>query len=197
MTQPLSCIYAIPDHLHALANMLGDGLVPSNAKSGYLARMLARRVLRMRDDLGVEISLSDLMSHHLEHNFDASNMTQSSDGILTILKLEEQRYDEMLRKGQEVIKTKLKKVDRTAERIPDEILFELNDSHGLSPDISVTIARSWVGLALTYVLDSLLNLRTPRKIAKANAKITDDKAIISEKIPSINNIAILRRRDEA
>ena len=68
----------------------------------------------MRDDLGVEI-LSDLMSHHLEHNFDASNMTQSSDGILTILKLEEQRYDEMLRKGQEVIKTKLKKVDRTAK----------------------------------------------------------------------------------
>ena len=89
----------------------------------------------------VEISLSDLMSHHLEHNFDASNMTQSSDGILTILRLEEQRYDEMLRKGQEVIKTKLKKVDRTAERIPDDILFELNDSHGLSPDISVTIAR--------------------------------------------------------
>ena len=27
VTQPLSCIYAIPDHLHALANMLGDGLV--------------------------------------------------------------------------------------------------------------------------------------------------------------------------
>ena len=52
ITEPLSKIYAIPDHMHALANMLGDGLVPSNAKAGYLARMIARRVLRMRDDLG-------------------------------------------------------------------------------------------------------------------------------------------------
>ena len=48
ITEPLSKIYAIPDHMHALANMLGDGLVPSNAKAGYLARMIARRVLRMR-----------------------------------------------------------------------------------------------------------------------------------------------------
>ena len=27
ITEPLSKIYAIPDHMHALANMLGDGLV--------------------------------------------------------------------------------------------------------------------------------------------------------------------------
>ena len=47
ITEPLSKIYAIPDHMHALANMLGDGLVPSNAKAGYLARMIARRVLRL------------------------------------------------------------------------------------------------------------------------------------------------------
>ena len=51
VTEPLAKIYAIPDHLHALCNMLGDGLVPSNAKAGYLARMLARRTLRLRDEL--------------------------------------------------------------------------------------------------------------------------------------------------
>ena len=45
VTQPLSCIYAIPDHLHALANMLGDGLVPSNAKSGYLASKASASVV--------------------------------------------------------------------------------------------------------------------------------------------------------
>ena len=183
VTEPLSCIYAIPDHLHALANMLGDGLVPSNAKSGYLARMLARRILRMRDDLAVEISLSDLMSHYLEHNFDVSNMTQSYDGILKILRLEEQRYDEMLRKGQEVIKTKLKKIDKASERIPDEILFELNDSHGLSPDISVTIARElgWSAVELRVGFSAELAERHA-KIAKANAKVSDEKSLISQQI---------------
>ena len=54
VTEPLSSIYAIPDHMHALCNMLGDGLVPSNSKAGYLARMLARRVCRMKDDIGFE-----------------------------------------------------------------------------------------------------------------------------------------------
>ena len=53
----LSKIYAIPDHLHALCNMLGDGLVPSNAKEGYLARMMSRRVMRMRDELGINKTL--------------------------------------------------------------------------------------------------------------------------------------------
>ncbi|GIQ98114.1 MAG: hypothetical protein CM15mP3_11480 [Candidatus Poseidoniales archaeon] len=48
--------------------MLGDGLVPSNAKAGYLARMLARRTLRMRDELGIEVTLADLALHHIEVN---------------------------------------------------------------------------------------------------------------------------------
>ena len=32
VTEPLSRIYAIPDHLHALTHMLGDGLVPPTQK---------------------------------------------------------------------------------------------------------------------------------------------------------------------
>ena len=104
ITEPLSK-FTLPDHLHALANMLGDGLVPSNAKAGYLARMIARRVLRMRDDLGLEVSLADLALHHLEVNYSVSRMKQTQDGLVTILKGEEERYDEMLRKGTHVVKT--------------------------------------------------------------------------------------------
>ena len=46
--------------------MLGDGLVPSNAKSGYLVRMMARRVCRMKGDLGIDVSLSELAAHHID-----------------------------------------------------------------------------------------------------------------------------------
>ena len=52
----------------------------------------------MRDDLGLEVSLADLALHHLEVNYSVSRMKQTQDGLVTILKGEEERYDEMLRK---------------------------------------------------------------------------------------------------
>ena len=85
LTEPLARIYAIPDHLHALAHMLGDGLVPSNAKDGYLARMLARRVLRMANELELGVTLADLMGHHLDHHLPNRSMKQTREGMLHIL----------------------------------------------------------------------------------------------------------------
>ena len=118
ITDPLSRIYAIPDHLHALCNMLGDGLVPSNAKAGYLARMLARRTLRMRDELGIDVSLADLALHHIEVNLGNKVMKQTHDGIATILNLEEAKYVEMLRNGEHVIKTMQSGVDKSTDTNP-------------------------------------------------------------------------------
>jgi len=141
ITRPLASIYAIPDHMHALCHMLGDGLVPSNSNAGYLARMLARRVLRMRDDLGIATSLAELGEHHLEVNRTGEEMTQTREGLLSILALEEERYHEMLRKGENVVRNMLRDVDSSSAELDDEILFTLNDSHGISPDLVIRIAR--------------------------------------------------------
>ena len=122
-----------PTILHALCNMLGDGLVPSNAKAGYLARMLARKTLRMRDDLGLKVSLAELSHPPSSNQFGGGKMKQTSDGLIENINLEEERYVEMLRKGQNVIHTQLAKGSQDANEIPDEVLFNLNDSHGLTP----------------------------------------------------------------
>ena len=47
----------------------------------------------------------------------------------------------MLRKGEQVVKTQLKDLAPDASQIPDEILFNLNDSHGLAPDVAVSFAQ--------------------------------------------------------
>ncbi|MDP7328846.1 MAG: alanine--tRNA ligase [Candidatus Thalassarchaeaceae archaeon] len=141
VTEPLSSIYAIPDHMHALCNMLGDALVPSNAKAGYLARMLARRVCRMKDDLGLSMSLSELGAHHMDVNLDISGFSQSRDGILIILELEEARYHEMLRKGEAAVNTALAKLPKEASDAPDEILFRLAEERGLQPEMVAGIAN--------------------------------------------------------
>lgn len=185
ITEPLSRIYAIPDHMHALSNMLGDGLVPSNAKAGYLARMIARRVLRMRDDLGLEVSLADLAIHHLEMNYSADRMKQTQDGLVTILKGEEERYDEMLRKGNQVVKTAIKDISKSATELPDGILFTINDSHGIAPDLVINIANDlgWNSLVLRTGFSAEMAERHA-EMAKNAAKSVATKPLIEE-IPDL------------
>jgi alanyl-tRNA synthetase len=150
LTEPLSSIYAIPDHMHAICNMLGDGLVPSNSKAGYLVRMLARRVCRMKDELGLEVSLSELGSHHMELHLDFTNFTQSHEGVMHILGLEEMRYYEMLRKGESAVKTALRDLPKDSPEIPDETLFRLSEERGLNPEMVISIANlsGWTDLGI-------------------------------------------------
>ena len=185
ITEPLSKIYAIPDHMHALANMLGDGLVPSNAKAGYLARMIARRVLRMRDDLGLDVSLSDLALQHLEVNYSTDRMKQTQEGLVTILKGEEERYDEMLRKGMQVVKTAIKDIAKDSNELPDEILFTINDSHGIAPDLVMNIANDlgWKNLVLRTGFNAEMAERHAA-MAKAAAKAITAKPLV-EKVPEL------------
>ena len=181
VTEPLSRIYAIPDHLHALSHMLGDGLVPSNAKAGYLARMLARRILRMRDELGIDVSLSELIQHHLDVNMDGHDMKQTKDGLLTIMSLEEERYREVLRKGSNLINQSLKSIETDAEQLPDELLFQLNDSHGLPPDMVISMAQKsgWNQLRLRTGFSAEMAERHA-KMAKAAASTVQQSAYVDE-----------------
>ena len=61
--------------------------------------------------------------------------------LLTIMSLEEERYREVLRKGSNLINQSLKSIETDAEQLPDELLFQLNDSHGLPPDMVISMAR--------------------------------------------------------
>ena len=183
VTEPLAKIYAIPDHLHALCNMLGDGLVPSNAKAGYLARMLARRTLRLRDELKLNVSLAELALHHIEVNLGGASMKQTHDGLLGILELEEARYGEMLRKGGNVINTQLKDLPKDAERIPDEILFNMNDSHGLAPDMAISLAKhaGWSSVSVRTGFAAEMAERHAL-LAKQAAQSVEVKVLIAEEL---------------
>ena len=175
ITEPLSAIYAIPDHMHALCNMLGDGLIPSNAKAGYLARMLARRVCRMKSDLNLDVTLSELGKHHIENHMDIENFIQNEQGILLLLELEESRYYEMLRKGQSAVKTALQNIPKSATEVPDSILFRLSEERGLNPDMVIAISYDlgWENLSVRVGFSA--------DMADRNAKLTKDAAKVRNK----------------
>jgi len=175
LTEPLSAIYAIPDHMHALCNMLGDGLVPSNTKSGYLARMLARRVCRMKSDLNLDVTLLELGKHHMETNLHMSKFIQTEEGILTLLELEESRYYEMLRKGESAVKTAFQDISKDSLEVPDSILFRLSEERGINPDMAISISHKlgWKDLSVRVGFSA--------DMADRNAKLTKDAAKIKVK----------------
>ena len=134
---PLEKIYALADHTRAILFMLGDALIPSNAGSGYLARLMIRRSLRMADELELGMTIFDLVSLHRrllkEFEFDVPLET-----IQEILELEERRYRETISKG-------ISLVERTIEKkrkIDKNDLIEFYDSHGIPPEMAEEIARS-------------------------------------------------------
>jgi len=184
LTEPLSAIYAIPDHMHALCNMLGDGLIPSNTKAGYLARMLARRVCRMKSDLNLNLTLAELGKHHIETHLDLENFTQNEDGILLLLELEESRYYEMLRKGQSAVNTALQNLPKNATEVPDSILFRLSEERGINPDMVMAISNDlgWENLSVRVGFSADMADRNAR-MTKEAAKIRDKNNFLKEVFP--------------
>lgn len=132
--EPLEKVYALSDHARCLAFMLGDGIVPSNVKAGYLARMVIRKCLRMMEDLKLNVTLFDVVDRQLDaFQADFPELKSHRDYIHTILALETARYQETLDKGRRLVEREAKAFQGKA--FPIEKLVELYDSQGLSPEI--------------------------------------------------------------
>jgi len=131
-------IYSLADHSKCLAFMLGDGIVPSNVKSGYLARLIIRRSLRFIEKLGLNKSLKEIVSLQLdllEKEF--PSLKKRKKQVEEILDIETKRYSETLSKGEGLIKRILKEKNT----IDKEELILLYDTHGMPPDIVKNIAK--------------------------------------------------------
>ena len=104
----------------------------------------------MKADLGLDVSLAELAAHHIDTHLDYSGFVQSREGTLAILTLEEQRYHEMLRKGEAAVRTALRDLPQGAKEAPDETLFRLAEERGLNPDMVASIANraGWTQLGV-------------------------------------------------
>jgi alanyl-tRNA synthetase len=132
-------IYSLADHTKCLSFMLGDGIVPSNVKSGYLARLIIRRSLRFIEKIGLNSSLRklvDMQVDYLENEFPSLKLRKEQ--ICEILDIEEKRYSETIYKGENLIKRILKE----KKNIDKNELINLYDTHGMQPDIVKNIAKN-------------------------------------------------------
>ena len=134
---PIENLYAICDHTKALAFMLKDGIIASNVKEGYFARLLVRRTLRMIDSLKLKISISDIVEMHL-NNLKKSfpEFREGKDDILRLISVEEEKYRKTVRKGRSIVKRLEERIMKDGkDMIGLDSLIQLYDSQGLTPDM--------------------------------------------------------------
>jgi alanyl-tRNA synthetase len=136
LLEPLEEIYAIADHCRTLAYMFGDGIVPSNVSTGYLARMVLRRTKRLVDSVGVDAPLDELVDMQAERLG-----YRNRDTIRDIVRTEERKYRETLDRGSRRVEQLAAEYADRDEPIPTAELVELYDSHGIQPDMVEEIAR--------------------------------------------------------
>src|SRR5438309_2223702 len=133
---PLEALYTICDHARALIFLLGDGVVPSNAREGYFARLLVRRGLRALKDLNITYTLADTVSFMVDQmREDYPEFWFNKGDILKLLKVEEARYRETLEKGRATVGKIAEDLKAAGKGFDVDTLIQLYDSHGLNPDV--------------------------------------------------------------
>ena len=140
--EPMEAIYIIADHTRCLAFMLADGIIPSNVKEGYLARLVLRRTIRFMKELNMKESLAEVMGIQLEFLTKFyPEIKDSEDHIMNIISLEEERYQSTIKKGTSIVKRSIKRLKKEGKtEMPLDMLMDLYDAHGIPPETVVEIA---------------------------------------------------------
>jgi len=131
-------LYSLADHSKCLAFMLGDGIVPSNVKAGYLARLIIRRSLRFIKKLQFDATLRDLVEIQLDNlNNDFPSLLNGKKQIFEILDIETKKYSDTILKGGLLVK----KIIKNKEKLDNKKLITLYDTHGMPPDLVKKISK--------------------------------------------------------
>ena len=140
--EPMEAIYIIADHTRCLAFMIADGIIPSNVKEGYLARLVLRRTIRFMKELDMKESLADVMAIQLDFlSKFYPEIRDSEEHIMNIITLEEERYAATVKKGKSIVKRSIKRLKKEGKsEMPLEMLIDLYDAHGIPPETVVEMA---------------------------------------------------------
>ncbi len=145
MEKPDVAMRVIADHIRAVSFAIADGLVPSNAKAGYVIRRILRRAIRYGYSY---LNLTEPFMTKLVPTLAGQfadvfpELNAQRDFVATVIREEEIAFLRTLGSG-------LGRLDQiigqlTSEgknEIPGETVFELNDTFGFPADLTALIAR--------------------------------------------------------
>ena len=180
--EPVERVYAIADHSRCLAFMFGDGIIPSNVKAGYLARLVLRRMLRLMDEAHIKVPLSEIVTMQINHMPEYPEFKEHLDTIVEILNREEEKYAITLDRGRRLVAKTARHYMDKGEEFPLDEIIQMYDTHGIPPEITAEVAKE-VGLRIDMP-DTFYSL-----VAESHSK-AEQKEEIELEIPGISDLPL-------
>ena len=129
---------AVAEHSRSSTFLAADGVVPSNEGRGYVLRRVIRRAIRLSRKLGIEKGfLRDLADSTIRKMGTIyPELVSHQDFILTVLELEEERFEQAFEKGYTMLEEAMKETDR----LSGNLVFRLWDTYGFPIEMTQEIA---------------------------------------------------------
>ena len=132
----------ITDHVKSVTMLISDGVQPSNEGRGYVLRRLLRRAARHGRLLGIKgLFLTDIVESVVENYGDAyPNIKENKEYIEKIVSLEEERFNETIDSGMNILNEYIEEMKASNENIlKGEKVFKLYDTYGFPIELTEEI----------------------------------------------------------
>ena len=131
-------IRVVAEHGRSVTFLIADGVVPGNEGRGYVLRRVIRRAIRYARRLGIEDAflgeIADAAIEKMGHIY--PELVNNRDFILTVLRLEEERFRQAFQNGYNMLNEALD----GAETLDGATMFRLWDTFGFPVEMTQEIA---------------------------------------------------------
>lgn len=132
----------VADHLRAVSFAIADGLLPSNAKAGYVIRRILRRAVRygytfLSFTEPFMCNLVDTLVAQMGEQY--QELQKGRDLIVKVIKEEENAFLKTLSNG--IVKFEKYIADNPTGKINGDFAFELFDTYGFPVDLTELMAK--------------------------------------------------------
>ena len=131
-------IRVVAEHGRSVTFLIADGVVPGNEGRGYVLRRVIRRAIRYARRLGIE---GNFLGEIADSTIDRMGkvypeLVNNRDFILTVLRLEEERFQQAFQNGYNMLTEALEDV----KTLDGSTMFRLWDTYGFPPEMTQEIA---------------------------------------------------------
>ncbi len=133
----------VVDHARAVTFMIGDGVFPSNAERGYVARRLLRRAVRYGRLLGREGPFMGRLARATIERFAPHypHLKDRQPVIERVIAEEEARFSQTLAAGLQLLNGELDRLARSGEGVlPGATAFRLYGTYGFPVELTEEVA---------------------------------------------------------